>query len=411
ANGDLLEKRNRLSYAILNQFSGEYRGVFGPVTVNIGVRAPFFERKLNNYCFTTSASGFVDCLGNDAANAAYALANPYVVDPTTGRVISGYSPPQKRDLKYNKVLPNIGAIYSVTPNVSLFGNYAKGLSVPSTDNLYNSFYFPAFADSAKPKPEVTDSFDGGLRYRTSKIQAQLSGWYTHFTNREASAYDPVLDATVYRNLGTVNKWGVDGSVAYSPVHAFTLYAFGSWMRSKIQDNIQIGTLPAGVTCDTVDPTSVAGIQNCAFTRGKFESGAPKYSYGVSAVGHLADFDLGVTAKRTGPRYVYDVNVPTLTGDIGSGTEIYPSETPAYWLVNLDVRYSLRSWGPDLKNTYLQLNVYNLFDQLYVGGFGGGLNQAFSSRTASGIKIPTYGNPNFVQIGAPRAIVGSVSIGF
>ena len=66
------------------------------------------------------------------------------------------------------------------------------------------------------KPEARD--DRQLRRRpplpTGKIQAQLSGWYTHFTNRQASAFDPELNVSVFRNLGTVNKWGIDGSVAY-----------------------------------------------------------------------------------------------------------------------------------------------------------------------------------------------------
>ena len=57
----------------------------------------------------------------------------------------------------------------------------------------------------------------------------------------------------------------------------------------------------------------------------------------------------------------------------------------------------------LETSYLQLNVYNLFDEFYVGGFTGGLNQANSS---SG-----YGNPPNVQIGAPRTISGTLSIGF
>src|SRR5205085_7205301 len=111
---NVLEKRDRLSYAILNQVAGEYRGIFGPVTLNVGLRAPFFERKLHNYCFTTSSSGFVDCFGsNTSAAAAYAAANPTIQGP------------QKRDFKYNKLLPNIGAIFNATSSVSVFANYAK----------------------------------------------------------------------------------------------------------------------------------------------------------------------------------------------------------------------------------------------------------------------------------------------
>ena len=92
---------------------------------------------------------------------------------------------------------------------------------------------------------------------------------------------------MFRNLGEVKKWGFDGSVAYSPIKAFTAYVFGSWNMSKIKDNIQTGVLPAGTTCDTVDPTSVNGLRNCVFTAGKREAGSPKYSYGTSLRRHAS----------------------------------------------------------------------------------------------------------------------------
>jgi iron complex outermembrane receptor protein len=403
-----LQKRDRVSRAILNQFSGEYRGDFGPLTVNVGLRAPFFVRKLHNYCFTSSASGFVECTGQDPVRNAQILAlNPHVFDPNTGRVISGWSPPQKRKFKYDKLLPNIGAIYDIVPELSVFANYAKGLSVPSTDNLYNSFFFPLIADQAQPKPELTDSFDGGLRYRTGRIQAQISGWYTKFTNRQASAFDPELNVSVFRNLGDVNKWGVDGSIAVEPTKSLTLYAFGSWMRSKIKDNIQIGSFGTGVNqvtdCDHLPAGAAVAdiVRSCAFTAGNWESGAPKYTYGFSAVNDFGPVELGIQAKHTGPRFIFDSNRPLFRGPIASPDRVFPAKAPDYWLVNADMRVHLEPFAPALKKTYLQLNIYNLFDKFYVGGFGGGLNQSFSGTN--------YGNPPFVQIGAPRTVSASINL--
>ena len=77
--------------------------------------------------------------------------------------------------------------------------------------------------------------------------------------------------------------------------------------------------------------------------------------------------------------------------------VYPKSTPAYWLVNLDARLNMGYFADDLDKTYLQLNVYNLFDKLYVGGFTSSLD-------------PSSGAP-FAQIGAPRTISGTVSVGF
>lgn len=179
----------------------------------------------------------------------------------------------------------------------------------------------------------------------------------------------------------------------------------SWNQAEIKENVQTGSLPAGETCETVDPGSVAAVRNCALTAGRWESGVPKYSYGASVVGKLGVFQLGVTAKRTGPRYVYDNNQPVFSGVIGpAAVEIHPDTAPAYWLVNLDARMGLGMIGLD--RSWLQANAYNLFDQVYVGGFGGGLSQSTSS-TAGG----SYGRAPFVRIGAPRAFMASINMGF
>src|SRR3546814_20000857 len=100
-NGNEVNKRDRLSYAILHQVSGEYRGEFGDLTAVLGVRAPFFTRELNQYCFTTTPNagqGFIDCLGTQDTTA-YETATP------------NYAPPQSRTYNYADILPNNGLVY------------------------------------------------------------------------------------------------------------------------------------------------------------------------------------------------------------------------------------------------------------------------------------------------------------
>ena len=75
--------------------------------------------------------------------------------------------------------------------------------------------------------------------------------------------------------------------------------------------------------------------------------------------------------------------------------VYPNKTPAYTLVDLDARISM-GWAGLNDKTYIQLNVTNLFDKLYVGGFDGQLADT---------SVP------FVQIGAPRAFIGSLIVQF
>ncbi|SEK05822.1 iron complex outermembrane recepter protein [Sphingobium sp. AP50] len=397
AAGNVLQKRDRLSYAILNQFSAEYLGEFldESLTVQAGLRAPFFKRKLQNNCFTSSASGFVECFGTGAD-----------IPSNIGTLNPAWAAPQKRTYKYDKLLPSIGLNFKITPEASIFWNYSKGLSVPGTDSLYNAFYFARGSEGANPAPETTDSFDLGARYTTSKFQAQGSFWYTNYKNRLASSYDPELNAAVYRNLGTVEKYGFDGSISYTPVQYFTMYVFGSYLKSKIKDDIQVGVCPTNVSL--VAGCATAGDPVYAATAGKRESGAPVYTLGARGEVNVEGVTLGIQAKRTGKRYVYDTNLPTYRNTTTALTpvEIYGAAAPAYTLVDLDARFSLAHFGAP--GTWFQLNVSNLFDKFYVGGFGGNLNQTVN---LTGSSTGAYANPGFVQIGSPRAVSGSLHVSF
>lgn len=382
ANGNPMEKRNRLSFAVLNQIAGEYRGSFfdDRLVVDAGLTGKFFKRSLHQYCVTEAGgSGYVDCFAEDADQTAFLAANPT------------FTPPEHRTFHYSKVVPQAGFTYKIEGPFSLFGNYSKNIQVPGTDNLYNSFGFAEGTDAAKPNPETTDNFDGGLRYKSGKVQAEIAPWYTIYKNRLASAYNPDLDVTIYRNLGTVHKYGVDGNIAYQPIKPLTLYAFGSYLKSKILDNVQTG----GTDADPI----------YAMTAGRRESGFPTYTFGGRAEVNVGPVEFGVQAKRTGPRYTNDQNLPvtqsyTLLNADGTKAntvsyQVYGAKTPAYNVVDLDARISM-GWAGMGDATYLQLNVTNLFDKLYVAGFGGNLSTT---------SVP------YAYIGAPRAVSGTINFAF
>ena len=388
ATGQPIEKRNRKSFAILDQVSAEYRGeFFDRLRVNVGLRSPWFKRDLNQFCVTESNGTFVDCFNDPVSQAAFLKANPT------------YTPPTSRTYKYHKLLPTAGISYDIAPRTSLYASYTKGLQVPGTDNLYQSLIFAPGV--GQPKAETTDNFDAGVRYTSSRVQAQVAGWYTIFNNRLASSYDPLQDITIYRNLGTVHKYGIDAQVAYEPMKSLTLYAFGSYLKSKILNNVQTaqctqaqvtaGNVPDGVggVCTTVgQPIYVNGL-----TAGKREAGAPVYLLGGRVEWDAGPVLLGAQVKRTGPRYVNDQNVPIFT----SGYTVYPAKTPAYTLVDLDARIKLDTLLRGMpQHTYIQLNMTNVFDTLYVGGFTG--NTSSSS-------VP------FAFIGSPRTFSAALNIEF
>ncbi|HTU09884.1 MAG TPA: TonB-dependent receptor [Allosphingosinicella sp.] len=431
--GAILQKRDRQSYAILNQIAGEYRGEFfeGRLVVNAGLRAPFFTRDLTNNCATSSVTGFVECFDtNTAGLAAYLAANPTqtvsaAAAAAAGATCTTVAPivctfptqgAQQRTLKYDKLLPNFGFTYEVASRVNIFANYSRGLQVPGTDNLYNSFYFPVGSPNATPRPETTDNFDIGLRYRSGRIQAQGSFWYTRFQDRLASSFDPELERSVYRNLGTVDKYGFDGMVSFQVLPQLQFYVFGSYLWSDIKDNVQVGNCTATVSASC--PAGSTGQAIFAQTAGMREGGAPIYTFGARVQGTLGPIEIGLQFKRTGSRYVNDINQPiaqcftvlptpgtngTTTGfvntvDCPTGStkvDVFPARTGAYNIVDLDIRVPL-GWAGLNDQTFFQLNVSNLFDERYIGGFTSNLLDT---------TVP------FAQIGAPRAIMGTLVVGF
>ena len=389
----MLQKRDRLSFATLNQVSGEYRGEFfdKKLITTLGVRAPFYQRDLINNCFTVSPSGNVACTSQVAP---YAAANPYNYTAATN-VVTGFAPPQSRTYKYNRVLPNLGIVYKSSNNWSVFANYSKGLSVPGTDSLYQAFYFPRSTNAANPVPETTDNFDAGVRYSSSTIQAEVGPWYTKFTNRLASAFDPDTQQTVYRNLGRVDKYGIDGSIAYRPIPQVLVYVFGSYLKSEIKSDVQVGTC----TTTTTSNCTAIGQPIYAATTGKRESGAATYTAGARVQATLGPLELGLQGKRTGRRYLNDQNVPvigctaTFVNTVCPATaNTYPGYgafAPAYTLFEADARLSLKSLGLNDK-TYLQVNVQNLFNTYYVGGFSGGSTLPQHDPVRAG-RVPAHGH--------------------
>ena len=407
SNGNPIQKRDTESIAQLNQIGGEYKGKFldNRLTATIGVRAPFMHRELTNYCFTRNAAGSsssVSCIFNSTDKAAYILANPYVpANPLNNGQPTGAAKPMTRTYNYSAVLPNIGFTYKMANPGELFFNYSKGMSAPQTTALYPTFYYPQGTGGVEPGLEKTDNFDLGYRYNASRLTAQVDLWYTHYTNRLGSSYDQITQTTFYSNLGTVNRYGIDANVGYKFTPKVSGYLFGSWLHSKIQNNVDNGTCAAASTVAvTAGQLACVGTEAYLQTAGKFESGPPKYTLGGRFQAEEGPLTMGLEVKHTGSRYLNDENVALVSSGnalVANGVTVYPAKTPEYTVVDADVRFNLKSIGLPEKS-YLQVNVTNLFNTLYVGNFAESTSALQTGGTTA-------------QVSPPRAVVASLSVAF
>ena len=413
AAGTVLQNRDRTSIALLNQLSGQYIGKFidNRLRVELGVRSPWFVRDLDQHCYTPAAGGGFPLCVQAAAVGSTPSTGLYVVPDTYAPAAAGilgtpaYAP-FKAKYKYHKLLPNVGATFAINDSLSVFGSYAKGFSAPRTDNLYRQPIVNVI-------PESTDSFDLGLRFINSRVQAQATAWKIDYKNRIVSSFDPLTNITIDRNVGKVKSYGFDASLGVRPIRSLNLLALLSYTRAKLQEDVLVGsyvfvpmTINATPTSARIGanapppaatgltyycpglpaalPTTGVNVFNvCGRTAGKYVVETPKWQFGGRAELHLSPVTVGIQAKHVGRRFATDVNDVVVKG---------------YTTVDLDTRIDL-GLVPS-KKSYFQLNVVNLFNEHYFGNLSTSIN-AFGTGNSAPRFTPT----------ATRSVTGTLNIGF
>jgi len=384
-DGSILRRRDRFSIATLNQAAVEYRGRFleDKLLVNVGLRAPFFKRELNQFCYMrdtfnaycTTQTGFVAPGTDDGggkpfvvfpvSSQAPAAAGSQVLtgaDLTAFRALFGatatnsayFGQPRKFTRKYDDVLPNVGVSYDFTENHSVYMSFAETLSAPRTDDLYDR-------NVVDPEPEKAKVVDLGWRYQSPTLLVSAAAFYNDFDNRIERQFDEAAGIFYSVNVGKVKLKGFDGQVGWMPQEYLSFYASLSYVDSEIQSNF---------------PNGAGGA--ILATKGKELYETPKWQGAVRVDWDVTDaFSVGVQGKIIGDRWTNLTNT---------------EKAPGYALWDLDLRYKIDAY--QLKNTYVQLNVRNLFDEYYLGD----------------ITTNTNGNGQF-QPGYPRAVVVSLHAEF
>lgn len=366
-----LRGRDRFSEATLSQFALEYRGDFfnDALTINVGLRAPFFWRDLNQFCYSQNQSSNVRCT---TETPSVVLANGNVQFASTGS--TQFLPPYHASRHFSDVLPNVGVEWRLDSNNSLYASYAEGFSAPRTDNLYtvSRGATPTSINFSSAAPETTQSYDLGYRYQSGAMIGSIALWRTDYHNRIVNSFDQDLGFFVDRNIGDVKLEGVDAQLGFSPMHGLTLYGSASYIHSELLNNTPLGA------------TSFLN------TRGKELVETPDWTYAARAEWDINHWlSVGIEGRHVGRRFATDVNDELV---------------PEYNVVNLDARLTL-DFLPG-HNTYLQLNVTNLLDESYLGSISSTTNALAITDTdpvtagnqgRSG-SAPTYG------VGPPRTVL-------
>ena len=175
---------------------------------------------------------------------------------------------------------------------------------------------------------------------------------------------------MFRNLGTVDKYGIDGSIAWQIIPEIQLYVYGSYLSSSLRDNVVAGECTATVSREL--PARQRRHADPGADRGHRESGAPDYTFGGHIQGQLGPVQFGVQAKRNGRATSTTPTsrsgcAPTRPAATLMSTrrlrgatlnlhrasfQEFPARTPAYTTVDLDIRVPL-GWAGLNDDTYFQ----------------------------------------------------------
>ncbi|MDE2487020.1 MAG: TonB-dependent receptor [Alphaproteobacteria bacterium] len=365
SDGKQFEGRDRFSIAELNQIALNYVGKFldDRLHVNVGVRDPHFERKLNQFCYTYNGTNQY-CTTGAPPSAS--------IDPATG--LPNVRAPFRETVRYHKLLPNAGATYRIAEDHQVYLSYSQGFSAPKTDDLYTS-------SPETVQPETSTTYSAGYRYQTHILTASANLYDTDYKNRIVQSYDPNDPSiSIDRNVGAVRIYGVDFEAGVRPIEHLSLYGSATFQNSDIKDNVVI----------------VVGGQTAYLpTAGKQFVLTPKRQFAGRIQYDLGELTLGFEGKYESSRFVSDVNDQSI---------------PAYSVFNLDAEYRLPAFNG--VHSSLQLKVDNIFDKTYFTR-SSTVNAAHDTpvELTNGGTATYRGGNYYLYYGAPRTVYVTLSAQF
>lgn len=247
--------------------------------------------------------------------------------------------------------PHAGLNYKVNDSAELFADFTQAkrafVSAATSGPFATSQAgFNALLTTNKLKPEESNTYEAGGRYRNGPFNALLAVYYVDFSNRIiATTVGAGIQGNLatLSNVGSVRSYGIEAAVEARLGHGFGVFASYSYNDSTYRDNV-----PVAPDLSTNPPTPRPPIA----TAGKTTVDSPK---------HLAKaeitYDKGMFFGRFGANYM-SKRYFTYTNDQSVPGQVIFDATAG-------VRFSL----PDDRKIEVQLNATNLFDRKYVSTIG------------------------------------------
>lgn len=162
-------------------------------------------------------------------------------------------------LDYDATPVNLGTVFSLTDRWDAFLGYSQGFEVQQFSFLWRDT--PANIDlrntSTKPKPNLIDSYETGLRFNGTDVRAELAVFYVESTNGVSYVLNPAnpTDASVVRAPDRVN--GVELSADWTVSERWKVGGSAAWMEGEADSNDD-GSFETPLQNRRIPPAKVTG---------------------------------------------------------------------------------------------------------------------------------------------------------
>lgn len=271
---------------------------------------------------------------------------------------------------YSKVLPSLGARYTLDTEQQVFFNLAQNMKAPGNfsygslltgGTVVNGVLTGATLRNPTVEMETSTNLDLGYRFTNDAWTFSGSVYYIDFKNRIARAFNPVEGTALDFNVGDVKTKGFELETGYKINTNWSMYGSLSYTNSEMQSNLR------------------TGVNTYEATAGKQMPDTPEWLSGLRLNYNSGAWYGNLDAKFTGKSFSTLVNDQTVD---------------AHTVVNATLGYRFANTS-FLKKPSIQLNLSNLFDEEYVRINSPSGSQFTTRAVGAGGVSPSY------YVGAPR----------
>jgi iron complex outermembrane receptor protein len=248
---------------------------------------------------------------------------------------------------YSRFNPTLGVSYKVTPNITVFGNYAEANRAPTplelgcADPMRPCLIDNALVGDPNLNQVVSGTFEGGVRGHFDVAKGlfnwSLGAYHALNVNDILAVASPIPGHEFFQNGGNTLRQGIEADVSYKQ-DRWTAYANFTTVDATFRNALTLSS-PNNPFADANG--------NIFVVPGDHLTGIPSFRFKAGADYQITDpWKFGADLNVIGSQW--------LVGDESNQN----AKLPPYWTVNLHSSYRL------LKNVELFGLVRNLFDRHY-----------------------------------------------